>query len=130
MSKPVIAVVDDQSFICDMVSRILKDDYEVHTFTRGESMLKYMETRDVDLFLLDYDMPEKTGYECLLGIRSSKLNKAKPTVFLTAETNQRMREEMIGRGADDYLVKPLDAIKLRECIKKHLLALRRDDGHA
>jgi DNA-binding response OmpR family regulator len=121
MRKPIIAVVDDQSFICDMVKTILERDYDVHTFTKGEALLQFMSKMSVDLLLLDYDMPEMTGYEVLLSARSDKsFGETKPIIFLTVESNERMKMEMLKRGATDYLTKPLNSAELSACIKKHL----------
>jgi len=120
--RQIIAVVDDQSFICDMVTKILGADYEVHTFTRGEGLVRFMTDREVDLFILDYDMPHMTGYEVLLAVRTSKLNAKKPAIFLTGEMNERMKSEMLGRGANAYINKPINTNELREAVRKHINA--------
>jgi DNA-binding response OmpR family regulator len=120
MGKPIIVVVDDQPFVCEMVTKILSGSYEVHAFTSGKDVLKYIDGNVADLFLLDYDMPGMTGYEVLMSVRANKHNEQKPAVFLTAQTNDRMKEEMLERGANDYLCKPINAINLMNCVKEHL----------
>ena len=120
MSKPIIAMVDDQPFVCDMVKKILGNAYDVHTFTSGKDFLKYVNANVVDMFLLDYDMPEMTGYEVLMAVRSNRHNGKKPAVFLTAETNDRMKSEMLERGANDYLCKPINSGALLQCVKQYL----------
>ena len=120
MSKYDILVVDDQPSICREVTAFLKDSYTVHSFTSGKEALDYLSEHPTDLILLDYDMPGMTGYEVLMAIRLNKSTGKIPIVFLTGETNERMREEMIGRGAIDYLCKPVTSSLLHQCIKKHL----------
>ncbi|MCL2456962.1 MAG: response regulator [Defluviitaleaceae bacterium] len=120
MKKPIIAAVDDQQFICDMVETILGKEYEVRAFTKGEELVKFISETPTDLLLLDYDMPNMTGYEVLLAARATKNFGRKPVIFLTAELNDRMKDEMLGRGASDYLTKPLNAAELRDCVKKYL----------
>ncbi|MCL2500676.1 MAG: response regulator [Defluviitaleaceae bacterium] len=120
MERKTIAVVDDQPFICDLVKKLLGSDYEVHTFMNGKSMVDFAANKQIDLFLLDYDMPEMTGYEVLLALRTGKHNAKTPAIFLTAETNERMKKEMLGRGANDYLNKPINSTELRQCVKKYL----------
>ena len=120
MNKPVIMVVDDQPVICEMVEGMLRDAYEVHTFTSGKEAMNYMSDRSVDLVLLDYDMPNMTGYEVLLATRANKHNSKTPVIFLTAETNERMKTEMIERGASDYICKPINSSELLRSIKKQL----------
>jgi DNA-binding response OmpR family regulator len=120
MGKPIILMVDDQPFVCEMVAKILSGTYEVHTFTSGKDLIKYIGSNVADLFLLDYDMPGMTGYEVLMAIRSNKHNGQKPVIFLTAETNHRMKTEMLERGANDYLCKPINSSSLLHCVKEYL----------
>ena len=119
--KQKIVAIDDTKFICDTLEAWLKSSYDITTFTKGEQGLKYLlENEDVALVLLDYDMPEMTGYEVLMSIRSNqKINKI-PVIFLTAVENERMENEMLERGANDYIRKPLDIIVLRSHIEKLL----------
>jgi len=121
MDKPDILVVDDQPSVCREVAVFLKNDYTVHAFKSGKEALDYITGHNpVDLILLDYEMPNMTGYEVLLEIRLNQSTKNTPVVFLTAETNERMRHEMLGRGANGYLCKPITSSELRECIKTNL----------
>jgi len=120
MDKPDIMVVDDQPSVCKEVSVFLKDDYTVHAFGSGAEALTYLSDHTVDLVLLDYDMPNMTGYEVLMAIRLNQSTKKTPVVFLTSETNERMRHEMLGRGATDYLCKPVSSPELHLCIRKNM----------
>ena len=120
MGKPNILVVDDQPSVCKEISSFLKNDYTVLAFKSGQEALDYISYNPADLILLDYDMPNMTGYEVLLSIRMSQITKKIPVIFLTGETNERMKYEMLGRGASDYLCKPVSSAELHQCIKKHL----------
>ena len=120
MSNPVIVVLDDQSFVCDLIKTMLKDKYTVQAFTSGETAIKYLASHPVDLVLLDYDMPNVTGYEVLMAIRSDKNICDTPIIFITGVTNARMEEEMIERGANDYIRKPIEMSTLHQCVEKYL----------
>ena len=120
MSKLEIMVVDDQPAICKEVASYLKNEYIVHAFKDAIGAIKHLENNPVDLILLDYYMPEMTGFEALLSIQHNKAISDVPVIFLTAETSDRMEHEMRQRGANDFLVKPIDPDKLRRCIKKYL----------
>ena len=120
MSNKSVIVVDDQPSVCAGVVGTLKFDYTVTPFTSGQEALDFMATNHVDLALLDYEMPGMTGYEVLIGIRTNQLVKDVPVVFLTGQTNERMKQEMLARGANDYLTKPVDADELKRCVKKYL----------
>ena len=122
MDRLQIMIVDDQPSICKEVSVFLKDTYDIHAFKSGKEALAYLEKHTFDLILLDYYMPEMTGFEVLLNIRQNKATAETPVVFLTAEINDRMEHEMMQRGANDYIVKPIDAVQLKACIVKNLKA--------
>ena len=122
MEKRNIMVVDDQAFVCDTVTAILKSSYDIQAFYNGKDALKYLENPEhkVDLVLLDYEMPEMTGYEVLIRIKKFRHSKNTPVVFLTAETNDRMKEEMLERGASAYICKPISAPELNQCLNDFL----------
>ena len=120
MNKLEIVIVDDQPAVCKEVSAYLKDHYIVHAFKSGEDALTFLSKNHVDLILLDYYMPNMTGFETLLSIRQNKSLAKTPVIFLTSEINERMNHEMTQRGAADYLCKPIDSVKLLACIRKHI----------
>ena len=120
MRKSDILIVDDQPSVCKEISSFLGSEFNVHAFKNGQEALDYMELNGADLVLLDYDMPGLTGFEVLMAIRQHKSTHDTPVVFLTGETNERMRLEMMGRGATDYLCKPVSSSELHHCVRKHL----------
>jgi len=122
MSKREIMIVDDQPSTCKEISAYLHNDYAVHAFKSGAEAMRYLGNHQVDLILLDYYMPEMTGFEVLLNILQNKATEDIPVVFLTAEVNDRMEIEMMQRGAVGYLCKPVDANKLRQTVAKHMPA--------
>ena len=74
-------------------------------------------TPDIDLILMDLQMPEMGGYEATREIR--KFNK---DVIIIAETAFAMpddREKAIVAGCNDYISKPINAALLKELIEKH-----------
>ena len=120
MGTKDIIVVDDQPSVCREVTAFLKNDYTVHAFTSGKDALDFLSGNKAEMMLLDYDMPGMTGYEVLMAVRINKSTHKMPVIFLTGVTNERMRQEMMGRGADDYLTKPINSGELQRCIKKHM----------
>ena len=124
MNKPEILIVDDQPSVCKEVSAFLRNDCIVHAFKSGKEAMAYLRNHSVDMIFLDYYMPEMTGFEVLLQIRQDKAFADTPVVFLTAEVNDRLEREMMQRGANDYLCKPIESAKLVQCVRKHLAAVR------
>ena len=120
MDTPIIMVVDDDDFFCTVVTSVLKHNYDVKTFTHGEEAIKYLSDHVPDLILLDYEMPNIKGYGVLMAIRTDLRTRNVPVLFLTGVTNARMEMEMMERGANGYIRKPLDAPGLLQEVAKQL----------
>ena len=77
--------------------------------TNGEDALKLTFNRNVDLIILDVQMPGMDGFEVAQILKSNKRTKDIPIIFATAE-NKEHKFVMKGydEGAIDYLFKPLD----------------------
>jgi len=116
-----VLIVDDQPSICKEVSAFLKDGYRVRAFKSGTEAITYLSKNHVDLIILDYYMPEMTGFEVMLKIRQNQNLVNVPVIFLTSESSDRLKYEMTGRGAVDYLTKPVNADNLRATVARLLI---------
>ena len=78
--------------------------------------------RDIDLVLLDWNMPHMTGFEVLQEIKSNKDFKEIPVMMVTTEGHKTSIVAAVRAGADNYLVKPFTVDELEskiiECIGK------------
>jgi CheY-like chemotaxis protein len=77
------------------------------------------------LVLLDINMPKKSGLEVLKWIREQPPLKSLPVLMLTSSSRPEDREKARALGADDYLIKPSDPLKLVELVRmlqEHWLA--------
>jgi two-component system response regulator VicR len=101
-SSARVLVVDDESIVCDVLSRYLsREGFDVETAEDGEAAIEAF--RDHDLVLLDVMMPKLDGIEVLRWIRT---NSATPVIMLTAKAAESDRVAGLNLGADDYIVKP------------------------
>lgn len=73
---------------------------------------------EIDLILMDIKMPEMDGYEATTQIR--EFNKDVIIIAQTAYGLEGDREKAIKAGCNDYIPKPINQIKLKEMIEKHL----------
>jgi two-component system sensor histidine kinase EvgS len=97
-----------------------------HTFDivpNGLEALKKLQAKHYDLLLLDIQMPVMDGYETLAKIRGNEDYKDMYIIALTAQAMSGDRENILSQGADDYVSKPIDKVKLVESI--NLFASRR-----
>lgn len=113
-----VLIVDDAAFMRMMIKDILtKNGYEV----AGEAengvvaVAKYGELKP-DLVLMDITMPEKDGIQALKDIKAS--DAGAKVIMCSAMGQQAMVIEAIQSGAKDFIVKPFQADRVIEAVKK------------
>jgi two-component system response regulator ChvI len=110
-----IALVDDDRNILTSVSMALEaEGFAVTTYTDGETALRALSSRPVDLAVLDIKMPRMDGMEVLQKLRQAS---RVPVIFLTSKDDEV--DELLGlrMGADDYIRKPFSQRLLIERIR-------------
>lgn len=69
------------------------------------------------LILLDINMPKKSGLEVLQWIRQQPDFKSSPVLMFTSSTRQEDMDNARQLGANDYLLKPFDPLKLSDLVR-------------
>ena len=118
--KKRILAVDDSAVMLKTIASVLKDKYEVYTMTNPMTIEKVLEQVTPDLFILDYKMPERSGFECVPIIRSFREHKETPIIFLTSLGTADYVSAAFSLGACDFVVKPFQGNVLLDKIEKHL----------
>lgn len=72
--------------------------------------------QEIDLILLDWNMPEKSGYEVLVELKSSDQYKHIPVMMVTAEGQKHNIVAAVRAGANNYLTKPFSVAELESKI--------------
>ncbi len=117
MAKNIL-VVDDAAFMRMMIKDILtKNGYNVvgEAENGAKAMEKYNELKP-DLVLMDITMPEVDGIQALKNIKAADANAK--IVMCSAMGQQAMVIEAIQSGAKDFIVKPFQADRVLEAVKK------------
>jgi two-component system chemotaxis response regulator CheY len=113
-----ILIVDDAAFMRMMIKDILsKNGYTV--VGEAENGIKAVEKyKDLnpDLVIMDITMPEMDGIQAVKQIKS--LNSAAKIIMCSAMGQQAMVIESIQAGARDFIVKPFQAERVIEAVKK------------
>ncbi|MGE7990407.1 putative bifunctional diguanylate cyclase/phosphodiesterase [Pseudomonas sp. NPDC089554] len=109
-SRSVLLVVDDYpENLTSMRALLSRQDWQVLTASSGMEALSTLLEQEVDLVLLDVQMPEMDGFEVARLMRGSQRTRLTPIIFLTAnEQSQAAVLKGYASGAVDYLFKPFD----------------------
>ncbi|MDK2065515.1 GGDEF domain-containing response regulator [Aliarcobacter butzleri] len=119
--KPTILVVDDMTTTLLLLHDLLKDTYEVKIAKSGTKALEILESpNDIDLILLDIEMPDINGYDVLRKIKNNETIKNIPIIFITGRTSQEDEEYGLNLGAIDYITKPFNKAIVKLRIKNYL----------
>lgn len=106
----VLLVVDDYpENLVTMCAVLQRTDWRVITASSGIEALTVLLEHEVDLVLLDVQMPGMDGFEVARLMRGSQRTRHTPIIFLTAnEQSQDAVQKGYAAGATDYLFKPFD----------------------
>lgn len=119
--KPTILVVDDMTTTLLLIHDLLKDTYEVKIAKSGAKALEILESpNDIDLILLDIEMPDINGYDVCRKIKNNETIKNIPIIFITGRTSQEDEEYGLNLGAIDYITKPFNKAIVKLRIKNYL----------
>ncbi len=106
--KKHILVVDDDRTILKMLKAALEENYEVTTMVNGVLVEKFLQSRQVDLIILDYEMPVKTGADVLRNIRTIDSANKIPICFLTGVADRDKIMEILSLKPNAYMLKPVN----------------------
>lgn len=118
-----ILVVDDASFIRDMVKKQLREripGVEVFEAVDGNRALAAMKNQTMDLILSDWEMPNMSGEELLRVVRERSEGGDIPFVMVTSRGDRNHVVAAVEAGASDYLVKPFTPEELLRKVAKQL----------
>ena len=116
--KGRILVVDDDSMNLARTRMILSDEYDVILAESGAEALKLLGVQEVDLVLLDIDMPEMDGMETFRNMKKAGIKV--PVIFLTASGLEEDVVSAINLGAVNYLKKPFRPQELIKRVSREL----------
>lgn len=115
--KAKILVIDDELHICNLLEEFLtREGYDVTTSTSAREGIEKIKVERPQIILLDIRMPDMSGIEAIKKIR--EVDKNVGIIMATAVMDEKIAQEAIKLGAEEYIVKPFDL----DYLKKSLLA--------
>lgn len=106
----VILIVDDKPANMLVLESLLTSENRVLLKAmNGKEALQVALNNDIDLMILDVQMPDMNGFEVAQILKTNKRTKDIPIIFATAESKERkLMMKGYDEGAVDYLLKPMD----------------------
>jgi len=124
MSGLKVLIAEDEAVTRSLLRATLTSwGYDVATTADGEEACAKLRSGNIDLCLLDWEMPKMTGLEVCQWVRASELTPAPYVILLTVKDDPKDIQAGYGAGADDYVTKPFNAGELRQ--RMSVLAQRR-----
>jgi diguanylate cyclase (GGDEF)-like protein/PAS domain S-box-containing protein len=104
-----LLIVDDNEMNRDMLARRLsRKGYEIIVVDSAHQLLQRVKEDQVDLVLLDIEMPEISGLEALKTLREAYSAIELPIIMVTAKNQSEDVVKALDLGANDYVTKPID----------------------
>ncbi len=105
--KKHILVVDDDATMLRTLKLWLSDKYQVYMANSGMNAISLLAKKQVDLILLDYEMPVADGPTVLGMIRNEPTTKDTPVMFLTAKNDKDSVMSVMELKPEKYLLKTM-----------------------
>jgi len=115
--KPNILYIEDHHDNMTLVKRIFRpDSYNLIEAWTGQQGVTIAESQNIDLVLLDINLPDMDGYEVARRLRAStKTELARtPIVAVTANAMKGDAQKVREAGCDDYMSKPINIMDLMD----------------
>ena len=126
MNVNSILLVEDNDDLRDAIAKTLNTHgYTCITARNGQHALQCLEQHQVQLVLTDVQMPQLDGLELLAQIRQR--NTQLPVLMMTAYGTIEKAVEALQKGANDYLTKPFESLRLLQKIQQLLVPVMRVD---
>ena len=116
-----VVVIEDEAHIRLALKYNLEmDGFDVQVAENGRVGLEMVIKEKPDLILCDWMMPEMNGLEVLSELKDDKSTADIPVFMLTAKSMDGDLDIAMDKGADDYITKPFDPLKLGETLRQKL----------
>jgi PAS domain S-box-containing protein len=116
-----VMLVEDNHFNRDTVESFLSaQGVELFCAEDGLAAVEIAQHEDLDIIIMDIQMPRLDGLGAIKRIRRQEKNKCVPIIALTALALTGDSERCLSAGANDYLAKPVKLSKLVEVIQRNL----------
>jgi DNA-binding response OmpR family regulator len=119
-----LTIIDDNLDLLEVLSSSLADSFTTETFSEPEKGLDFIRNNHTDAILLDLHIPGKDGFQVYEEVKRAKQNL--PVLFLTGDSDLGARVRGLEIGADDFLIKPIQAVELIARVRNRITLSKRN----
>ena len=120
--KGTILYVEDNPDNRSLIRRVLEaEDYAVVEAINAQQALEKLESSNIDLVLMDINMPDMDGYTLTAKIKAIQKFSKIPIVAVTANVMRGDREKSLEAGCDGYIQKPIDIDTLAQQVERFII---------
>ena len=118
--KAMVLIVDDDT-TSRQIARVLlqTQGYDTLEAESGEAALELTRVALPDLVILDVEMQGINGFDVVNHLKTEDRTRSIPVIMVTGR-RPGVRMRALEAGAEDYLIKPVDAAELRTLVRNHL----------
>ena len=114
--KPLLLIIDDSFMNREILSEMLKDDYDIIEAEDGQGGIAQIEKHgtEISLVLLDIVMPGQSGFDVLATMTRREWIADIPVIMISSEDSDEIVLRAYELGASDYISRPFDARIVRQ----------------
>ena len=122
MKSKTILIADDSAVTRSMLVSVIESigDYRIVEVSSGFEALRLLPREHVDLILTDINMPDINGLELISYLRNNQHYLEVPVIIISTEGSQLDIDKGKQLGANEYLIKPFDPVRLQELVVSYL----------
>ena len=119
--KQTILIVDDAEFNRDILKEILGENYNYLEAENGNQAIQMIgDNLEIDLMLLDINMPQMNGFEVLAIMKRSQCIEETPVIMISSEESVDTMREAYEMGITDYITRPFDSVIVKKRVQNTL----------
>jgi PAS domain S-box-containing protein len=118
--KRLLIIEDEDSIRGNYCELFEEEGYNVSGASNGKEGIELAASTSPDLIICDIGMPGMDGFEVKEILSKDKTTSSIPFIYLTARTDTKDFQRGMELGADDYIIKPVGAVKLLELVANRL----------
>ena len=116
-----ILIVDDAKFNRDILKEFLGETYDYLEAENGNQAIQMIgENIEIDLMLLDLNMPQMNGFEVLEIMKRSQCIDETPVIMISSEESVDTMRKAYEMGITDYITRPFDSVIVKKRVQNTL----------